>query len=254
MVDIAKDHNTALQTPASPVRPPGRRPAATAAVGDRSAAAVRYLLAGIRLALGFVFLWAFLDKAFGLGHDTTSAKAWIHGGSPTKGFLGSAAKGPFDGFYHSLAGTGFADVMFMAALLAIGVALMLGIGMRLAAGAGAVLVVHDVERRAPAGQQPVHGRPPHLRRRPRPARSARCRQHPRPRSHVDRHPAGTTQPLARLAARRRQAACEARDPPRRGLSPGRERRPGKSQPVSRSARSSVTGRVRPLACHTRRLT
>jgi thiosulfate dehydrogenase [quinone] large subunit len=141
MVDIAKDRNTALHTPASPVRPAGRQPAATAAVGDRSAAAARYLLAGIRLALGFVFLWAFLDKAFGLGHDTTSAKAWIHGGSPTKGFLGSAAKGPFSGFYHSLAGTGFADVLFMAALLAIGVALMLGIGMRLAAGAGALLVV-----------------------------------------------------------------------------------------------------------------
>ena len=141
MVDIANEHDTALQTPASPVRPPGRRPAATAAVGDRSAAAARYLLAGIRLALGFVFLWAFLDKAFGLGHDTTSAKAWIHGGSPTKGFLGSAAKGPFAGFYHSLAGTGFADVMFMAALLAIGLALMLGIGMRIATVAGAVLVV-----------------------------------------------------------------------------------------------------------------
>jgi thiosulfate dehydrogenase [quinone] large subunit len=141
MVDIAKDHNTALQTPASPVRPPGRRPAATAAVADRSAVAVRYLLAGIRLALGWVFLWAFLDKAFGLGHETTSAKAWIHGGSPTKGFLGSAAEGPFSGFYHSLAGTAFADVLFMAALLAIGAALILGIGMRLAAGAGALLVV-----------------------------------------------------------------------------------------------------------------
>ena len=141
MVDIAKDHNTALQTPASPVRPPGRRPAATAAVGDRSAVAVRYLLAGIRLALGWVFLWAFLDKAFGLGHDTPAAKSWLSGGSPTKGFLGSAAEGPFSGFYHSLAGTGFADVLFMAALLAIGVALMLGIGMRLAAGAGALLVV-----------------------------------------------------------------------------------------------------------------
>jgi thiosulfate dehydrogenase [quinone] large subunit len=141
MDDIAKDHNTALQTPASPVRPPGRRPAATAAVADRSAVAVRYLLAGIRLALGWVFLWAFLDKAFGLGHETTSAKAWIHGGSPTKGFLGSAAEGPFSGFYHSLAGTAFADVLFMAALLAIGAALILGIGMRLAAGAGALLVV-----------------------------------------------------------------------------------------------------------------
>jgi len=51
---------------------------------------------------------------------SASAKAWIHGGSPTKGFLGSATKGPFTGFYHSLAGTTFADVFFMIALAAIG--------------------------------------------------------------------------------------------------------------------------------------
>jgi thiosulfate dehydrogenase (quinone) large subunit len=131
MVDIAKDRGTARRTPS---------PTGTA-VDDRSASAVRYLLAGLRLALGWVFLWAFLDKAFGLGHDTTSAQAWIHGGSPTQGFLGKATKGPFAGTYHSLAGTAFADISFMIALLAIGTALMLGIGMRIAAVAGAVLLV-----------------------------------------------------------------------------------------------------------------
>jgi thiosulfate dehydrogenase (quinone) large subunit len=131
MVGIAKDHDTALRTPDR----------TGVAVGDRSGPAVRYVLAGLRLALGWVFLWAFLDKAFGLGHDTTSAKAWINGGSPTQGFLGSATKGPFAGTYHSLAGTAFADISFMVALLAIGTALMLGIGMRIAAVAGAVLLV-----------------------------------------------------------------------------------------------------------------
>jgi len=100
---------------------------------------VRYLLAGIRVALGFVFLWAFLDKLFGLGHDTTSAKSWLHGGNPTKGFLGSASVGPFRGLYHAIAGTGVVNVLFMGALLGLGVALILGIGMRLAATAGAVL-------------------------------------------------------------------------------------------------------------------
>jgi len=106
----------------------------------RSAAAARYLLAGIRLALGFVFLWAFLDKTFGLGFATTSAKAWINGGSPTSGFLGSA-KGPFAGAYHAIAGTSVANVLFMTALFAIGTALILGIGMRVAAAAGALLTV-----------------------------------------------------------------------------------------------------------------
>jgi thiosulfate dehydrogenase [quinone] large subunit len=123
--------------------PDGREPAPIATTGTdaRSATAARYLLAGVRLALGWIFLWAFLDKAFGLGHGTTAAKSWLNGGSPTKGFLGSAAKGPFTSFYHSIAGTGVADVLFMAALLAIGSALILGIGMRLAAAAGALLTV-----------------------------------------------------------------------------------------------------------------
>jgi thiosulfate dehydrogenase [quinone] large subunit len=102
---------------------------------------VRYLLAGIRLALGWIFLWAFLDKTFGLGHSTVSAKSWLNGGSPTKGFLGSAATGPFSGFYHSIAGTPVTDFLFMAALLAIGTALMLGVTMRLAAVGGAILTV-----------------------------------------------------------------------------------------------------------------
>lgn len=42
---------------------------------------------GLRLAIGFEFLWAFLDKTFGLGYTTSTKHAWIHGGSPTKGFL-----------------------------------------------------------------------------------------------------------------------------------------------------------------------
>lgn len=49
--------------------------------------AVRYILAGTRLALGWIFLWAFIDKMFGLGMATESKNAWINGGSPTKGFL-----------------------------------------------------------------------------------------------------------------------------------------------------------------------
>jgi thiosulfate dehydrogenase [quinone] large subunit len=145
MVDIAKDNSTAVRNttrPAAGALPAmggSREPAPVFPTG-RSATAARYLLAGIRIALGWVFLWAFLDKVFGLGFATTSAKSWINGGSPTKGFL-SSATGPFAGFYHSIAGTGPANVLFMAGLLAVGVALILGIGMRLAAAGGAVLTV-----------------------------------------------------------------------------------------------------------------
>ena len=66
---------------------------------------------------------------------TPAARAWITGGSPTKGFL-SGSEGPFAGFYHALAGNGFVDVLFMVGLLGIGLALILGIGLRVAAVAG----------------------------------------------------------------------------------------------------------------------
>lgn len=102
--------------------------------------AARYLLAATRLSLGWVFLWPFLDKLFGLGHGTTSAKAWIHGGSPTKGFLSGAA-GPFAGFYHSFAGAQWANWGFMLGLVCIATGLLLGVGMRLACAGGAVLTV-----------------------------------------------------------------------------------------------------------------
>lgn len=133
-----------LTDPATESHPPAQSRAvesATERAATPAPSAVRYLLAGIRLALGWVFLWAFLDKAFGLGHDTPSARSWINGGSPTKGFLGSAAHGPFTGVYHSIAGAGAVDVLFMVALLGIGGALMLGIGMRVAAVTGAALTL-----------------------------------------------------------------------------------------------------------------
>jgi thiosulfate dehydrogenase [quinone] large subunit len=102
---------------------------------------VDVMLALTRVSLGWIFLWAFLDKLFGLGHDTTSKQAWIHGGSPTKGFLANGAKGPFTGFYHSIAGQTWTNYLFMIALAAIGTALILGIGMRITAGAGTALLL-----------------------------------------------------------------------------------------------------------------
>jgi thiosulfate dehydrogenase (quinone) large subunit len=99
----------------------------------------RMTFAALRIVLGFTFLWAFLDKLFGLGHATPSAKSWINGGSPTKGFLANSADGPFAGFYKDIAGAGWADWLFMLALLGLGIALMLGIGMRVAAVSGAIL-------------------------------------------------------------------------------------------------------------------
>jgi len=105
------------------------------------ATAARYVFALARLSLGWIFIWAFIDKMWGLGHETTSKQAWINGGSPTKGFLKMAAAGPFKSFYNSFAGAGWADWLFMTALAGIGIALILGIGMRIAATSAVVLLV-----------------------------------------------------------------------------------------------------------------
>ncbi len=102
-----------------------------------------YAVAAARILVGLIFLWAFFDKAFGLGFATVSAKAWINGGSPTTGFLlkGVNPESPFLGFFNGLAGQGWVDWLFMLGLLGIGTALVFGVGLRIAAVAGSVLLV-----------------------------------------------------------------------------------------------------------------
>lgn len=117
----------------------------------------------LRLAVGWTFLWAFLDKAFALGFSTGRVlndvgatvridffgdAAWIHGASPTAGVLGFAMKGPFADFYQTITGfqmtqagptsAAWVDWVYMLSMLAIGTALILGIGVRLAAIGGII--------------------------------------------------------------------------------------------------------------------
>lgn len=108
--------------------------------------------AALRIALGATFLWAFLDKLIGLGFSTCRdsatdkvttlcSKAWLEGGSPTFGFLKFGTKGPFAELYQSLAGNVLIDWLFMLGLLLVGTALILGIGIRLAAISGSLLLL-----------------------------------------------------------------------------------------------------------------
>jgi thiosulfate dehydrogenase [quinone] large subunit len=102
----------------------------------------------LRMALGWVFLWSFLDKAFALGFSTGRLEnggidffgpdAWINGGSPTDGVLQFAVhtKGFFEGFYQSLAGSTFVEWGYMLSMVLIGLGLIFGIGTRLAAIGG----------------------------------------------------------------------------------------------------------------------
>jgi len=110
-------------------------------VAASRAKAFGYVTAALRIALGWVFLWAFLDKLFGLGHETESKAAWINGGSPTSGFLGHATAGPFADLYQNIAGQAWADWLFMIGLAGIGTALIAGIAIRIAAASGALLLV-----------------------------------------------------------------------------------------------------------------
>ncbi|WP_179199383.1 DoxX family membrane protein [Streptomyces viridochromogenes] len=99
-----------------------------------------YVFGSARVLMGFVFLWAFLDKTFGFGYATVSGKGWVEGGSPTEGFLGHVAVGPMESTFHSWAGAAWADWLFMLGLLGIGLALTAGVVLRLAAVAGSVMM------------------------------------------------------------------------------------------------------------------
>ncbi|VVJ21671.1 putative integral membrane protein SCJ12.13c [Amycolatopsis camponoti] len=65
-------------------------------------------LAVLRVVMGLTFLWAFIDKTFGLGYSTSSAQAWVSGGSPTKGFLGHVQVGPMQPTLREWAGADWA--------------------------------------------------------------------------------------------------------------------------------------------------
>ncbi|MBR8744423.1 hypothetical protein [Nocardiopsis sp. MG754419] len=123
------DHMTTPQTAPAAERP---------LIGSPTA---RYVFAVTRISLGWVFLWAFFDKLLGLGFSTPTEAAWINGGSPTGGFLTHAVSGPFAGTFHTIAGTFWADPLFMAGMAGIGAALILGVGERIAAASGALMMI-----------------------------------------------------------------------------------------------------------------
>jgi thiosulfate dehydrogenase [quinone] large subunit len=99
-----------------------------------------YVMAALRIGVGWTFLWAFLDKTFGLGFATEAGKGWVDGGSPTYGFLTFGTKAPFADFFAGMAGSVTVEWLFMLGLLGIGLPLMLGIGVRIAAATGIVML------------------------------------------------------------------------------------------------------------------
>jgi thiosulfate dehydrogenase [quinone] large subunit len=114
----------------------------TEAVTTEAAPAVAgRVWAVLRIATGLVFAWAFADKSFGLGYATPGDGAWLSGGSPTKGFLGHLDHGPLAEMFRGWAGAWWADGLFMLGLAGLAIALLAGVGLRIAAVAGTVMML-----------------------------------------------------------------------------------------------------------------
>lgn len=118
-------------------------------------ARTRYFWALTRIALGWVFFWSFLDKLLGLGFATAAEGAWIRGGSPTAGFLRFGTAGPLADLYAGLADSAVVEALFMFGLLGLGVALLLGIAMRMAAYGGSLLMLLMWSAHLPPQNNPV---------------------------------------------------------------------------------------------------
>lgn len=114
----------------------------------------KYFWASMRIVMGWTMLWPFIDKLFGLGFATAADKAWLTGSSPTLGFLKSAT-GIFAPFYQSIAGNPIVDWLFMVGLLLIGLALLFGIGMKVAGYAGALMMLLMWTSHLPPRQNPI---------------------------------------------------------------------------------------------------
>ncbi len=125
-----------------------------------------YYWAIARMTLGVMFFWAFLDKLFGLGFATCKnvesgtvillcEQSWLGGGSPTAGFLEFATRGPLAGLYQSLAGNAFIDTLFMTGLCLIGLALIAGVGIRIAVYSGVLLMAMMWSSMLPPENNPI---------------------------------------------------------------------------------------------------
>jgi thiosulfate dehydrogenase [quinone] large subunit len=147
---------TRAGTPAIPLAPPATAGATVYQEQIVTRRTVRQILAVARLVIGFTFLWAFVDKLFGLGFATPTERAWVNGGAPAQGFIGGI-EGPFAGVFQVFANP-FGDALFMAGLLGIGVAVMAGAGLRIAAVTGTLLMAFMYLAQLPAalgGTNPI---------------------------------------------------------------------------------------------------
>lgn len=94
----------------------------------------------IRVSLGWVFFWAFIDNAFGIKAGAIES-GYFGGKSPTEYFLGViVAENTFGDIFGPMGGNAIVDFLFMFALFGLGISLLLGIGRKIAGVSGALLM------------------------------------------------------------------------------------------------------------------
>ena len=132
---------TTVHRHSDPRRAPTGVPAQPAA--PRSEPSPVTCAAALRLSLGWVFLWAFFDKTFGLGHETAEQGCLDQRRQPDQGLPRvRSVTGPFKDFYnrHRRPGLGRLALHDRSALHRHRRS-MLGIAMRAAAAAGVLMLV-----------------------------------------------------------------------------------------------------------------
>ena len=112
----------------------------------------------LRIILGFIWLWAFLDKLIGLGFSTSPDKSWLAGNSPTLGFLkfGINPDSPFAPIYAELAKySTLLDPFYMAMLLFVGISLLTGVMVRFGSIFGILFVLSIYFSVIPLANNPI---------------------------------------------------------------------------------------------------
>jgi thiosulfate dehydrogenase [quinone] large subunit len=100
--------------------------------------AARVVLALARLTIGWMFLWAAIDRVFGLGYPTD--EGMLSGGTPVIDRL-EESRGPLEGMFQWLADVPGIEWIAVVGLALVGLAVMLGVGFRAASTVGVVVAV-----------------------------------------------------------------------------------------------------------------
>ncbi len=93
---------------------------------------VKWATFALRMAIGWVFLWAGAIKLY---NEITTGK------SATAGYLQFATYGPFAGFFQAMAGNPVVNALLVWGLLLVGIALILGAATRFAAISGIIMMM-----------------------------------------------------------------------------------------------------------------